>query len=250
MKKAIVLFFMLTLTIIASIGVSEATPKSISLRTPDREVVWARITQSMQSQGYKLMASDPYRLVFEKKLGNLYEGLVYRDPWILKTPVLRKTWSLVPGPGGLDAITDTFIVSSARTDWEKVYDVDDVDSFTEHEKFDKEKLYDLYDLKASVENLDRYFLMRVSGLFPELKPDFPKADMLMEGNRVIAVIPDGLAGRIGIRAGDIIYEMNGNPVAGPGIVELIDSRLIKGNRVMLMVQRNNAREVVTLMETE
>jgi hypothetical protein len=249
MKRAIAILLVFTMVVLFKIGVVEATPKSIALRTADRDTVLAYIIQSMQVQGYRLMVSDPYRLVFEKRLGSFFEGVIYRDPWSFKNPIFRRTWSILPSPEGLEAVADTFLVSNPRTKWEKVYDTEEIASFTDQEKFEREKLYDLYDVKAAVEGLDRYFLMRVSGLFPELKPDFPKADILMEGNRIIAVAPDGLAGRIGIRAGDIVLEMNGIPVVGD-IVEIIDARLAQGNRVMLLVQRNDAREIVTLWDID
>jgi hypothetical protein len=249
MKKKNAVAVVIALFLSLSAGCSDAVPKSIVLRTPDRDGVLGYIVQAMTIQGFKMTVSDPYRLVFEKKASEFFESAVYRDPWVFKNPVFRKTWSVIPSPGGLEAITDSFFVSSPRTEWEHVYDTGEVASFGGGERFEREKLYDLYDLKAAVEGLDRYFLMRVSGLFPELKPDFPKADVLMEGNRIIAVIPDGLAGRIGVRAGDIILEMNGIPVVGD-IVEIIDSRLVQGNRVMLLIQRNDKKEVVTLADTE
>ncbi|MDR0615255.1 MAG: PDZ domain-containing protein [Synergistaceae bacterium] len=245
MKKNDAISFITFMFLLLSVSRSEAVPKSIALRTPDRDGVLGYIVQSMAIQGFRMTVSDPYRLVFEKKASDLFESAVYRDPWVFKNPVFRKTWSVIPSPDGLEAITDAFFVSSPKTEWEHVYDTKDVASFGKAERFEKEKLYDLYDLKAAVEGLDRYFLMRVSGLFPEIKPDFPKADMLMEGSRIIAVIPDGLAGRTGLRAGDVILEMNGIPVAGD-IVEIIDSRLVRGNRVMLLVNRNGRIEVVTL----
>jgi hypothetical protein len=244
-KKATALIIALFLSL--SVKHSEAVPKSIVLRTPDRDGVLGYIVQAMTIQGFKMTVSDPYRLVFEKKASEFFEGAVYRDPWVFKNPVFRKTWSVIPSPEGLEAVTDAFFVSSPRTEWENVYEMSDVASFGDAERFEKEKLYDLYDLKAAVEGLDRYFLMRVSGLFPELKPDFPKADMLMEGNMIVTVIPDGLAGRMGIRAGDFVIEMNGIPVIGD-IIEIIDSNLAQGNRVMLLIQRNDRKEVVTLMD--
>jgi hypothetical protein len=149
----------------------------------------------------------------------------------------------------LEAVVDTFFVSNPGTAWEKAYGADEAASLSGARQIEKETLYDLYDLKAAVEGLDRYFLMRVSGLFPELKPDFPKADILMEGNRIIAVVPDGLAGRVGIRAGDTVLEMNGAQIIGD-VVEAIDSKLAQGNRVVLLIQRNNAKDVVTLADPD
>ncbi|MDR1515600.1 MAG: hypothetical protein LBS45_07895 [Synergistaceae bacterium] len=239
----------ITIFILFNTGLSEAVPKSIVLRTPDRGGVLGYIAQSMIVQGYKMTVSEPYRMVFEKKSHSLLENTLYREPWVFKNPVFRKTWSVLPSQDGLEAVVDTFFVSSPGTEWEKAYDTDKALSRGDSLQLEKEKLYDLYDLKAAAEGLDRYFLMRVSGLFPELKPDFPKADMLMEGNRIIAVLPDGLAGRVGVRAGDIVLEMNGVQVAGD-IVEFIDSRLVQGNRVMLLIQRNNAKEVITLTDPD
>jgi hypothetical protein len=239
----------ITLLILFGTGLSEAVPKSIVLRTPDRGGALGYIAQSMMTQGYRMTVSDPYRMVFEKKSHTLLESTLYREPWVFKNPVFRKTWSVLPSPDGLEAIVDTFLVSSPGTEWEKAYKTDEALSLGGSKQLEKEKLYDLYDLKAAVEGLDRYFLMRVSGLFPEIKPDFPKADILMEGNRVIAVIPDGLAGRVGVRAGDIVLEMNGVPVVGD-VVELVDSRLAQGHRVMLLIERNNAKEVITLTDAD
>jgi hypothetical protein len=228
-----------------AVGSAAAVPKAIAVNAGDRASVMNLIMTAMQGQGYKLTSSDSYQLTFEKRLRTFYEGVTYMDPFVFKNAMLRKVWSLVPSPRGLEAVVDIFVVSSHGTRLEKVYDTADISSFSDPEAFEREKLYDLFDLKASVEGLDRYFIMRASGLFPELKPVVPKADMLMEGNRIIAVLPDGVAGKMGLKAGDYIIEVNGNLAEGD-IVGLIDSRLALGNRVMLLVQRNGVREITTL----
>ncbi|MDR3254535.1 MAG: PDZ domain-containing protein [Synergistaceae bacterium] len=248
MKKALAIIIVCTL-FFAYAGAALASPKSIGLNTTDRAPVRTGIAMMMQVQGYKLVGSDAYRLVFEKRMGNSYEDFVYRDLIIMKRPVLRKLWSVLPGPGGVEAIVDIFLVSSPGTDMEKIYDTVEIPSFQGSEKFDKEKLYDLFNLKASVEGLDPYFIMRASGFFPELKTEIPKADMLVDDNRIIAVLPDGVAGKSGLMPGDYILEVNGSAVEGD-IVDLIDSRLAQGNRVMLLVQRGNLREVITFMEMD
>jgi membrane-associated protease RseP (regulator of RpoE activity) len=248
-RKASVIAFIVAMAVLSGGVFSEAAPKAITLRTSDRGGVLEYIAQSMMTQGFKMTSSDPYSLVFEKKSHSFSGIALYREPWVFKNPVFRKTWSVIPSPGGLEAVIDTFFVANPGTKHEKAYATDEVVSLSEESRIDKEKLYDLFDLKAAVEGLDRYFLMRVSGQFPELEPDFPKADMLMEGNRIIAVIPDGLAGRAGIRAGDVILEMNGLQVTGD-VVEPIDLRLAQGSRVVLLVQRNSARELVTLTDPD
>jgi hypothetical protein len=244
MRKATVVFFICALVFFASAGVSLAIPKAIEINMTDRNPVRMAISDMMQQRGYKLVGSDAYRIVVEKRLGSAFEDLVFRDFPIMKKPILRKLWSVLPSPGGVEAIVDIFVVSSPGTNLEKIYDTNEIQSFRDGEKFEREKLYDLFNVKAAAEGLDAYFIMRASGLFPELRPEFPRADMLMDGNRVIAVIPDGLAGKIGLMAGDIVLEVNGNQVVGD-IVNLIDSRLMEGHRVMLLVQRNDALEVIT-----
>ncbi|MDR3321155.1 MAG: hypothetical protein LBS93_01815 [Synergistaceae bacterium] len=249
MRKATAIFFFCALVFFASEGSSLAVPKAIGISMADRNPVRMAISDMMQQRGYKLVGSDSYRIVFEKRLGSAYEDFVYSDFLVIKKPILRKLWSVLPGPEGIEAIVDIFVVSSPGTDREKIYDTNDIPSFRNSEKFEREKLYDLFNVKAAAEGLDAYFIMRASGLFPELKPEFPRADMLMDGNRVIAVIPDGVAGRIGLMAGDLVLEVNGSAVGGD-IVNLIDSRLVEGHRVMLLVQRNNAREVITFTGAE
>jgi C-terminal processing protease CtpA/Prc len=237
------------MVVLTGCGFSEAAPKAIALRTNDRAGVFGYITQSMETQGFTMTSSDPYNLVFEKKSHSLFDAALYREPWVFINPVYRKTWSVIPSAEGLEALVNAFFVSNPGTKWEKAYATDEALSPGSEEQIEKEKLYDLYDLKAAVEGLDRYFLMRVSGLFPELEPDFPKADILMEGNRVIAVLPDGLAGRAGVRAGDIVLEMNGLSVARDA-VEAIDLRLAQGQRVVLLVQRGGAKDLITLKDPE
>ncbi|MDR1944391.1 MAG: hypothetical protein LBQ19_06170 [Synergistaceae bacterium] len=251
MKKAAAFFFIFAMALLAHTDGASAVPRSIVIKTGDREAIKSRITSSMQEQRYKLVSADQYQLVFEKPLQSFFENVTNLDPLYFRGPKLRKIWSVLPSQHGIEATVDILIASSPGTAGEKVIATEEVVSFNyaDHEKINKEKLYDLFGLMADIEGLDRYFVMRASGLFPELKPETPKADMLLEGDRIIAVLPDGVAGKAGVKAGDIILEINGNPAEGD-IINFIDTRLARGNRVVLTLQRGAYLGIITLMNTD
>jgi hypothetical protein len=246
MKKATAILGVYAVILFGLINAAAASPKSLVMNEPDRELVRKGIESVMKEEGYRLVSSDAYNQVFERHVNSFYEDITYRDLFIETNPVFRKIWSVIPSRKGLEAIVDIMLVSSPGSRWEKSYDPGEIFSFPGPEKFEREKMYNLMDVKASVDNLDRYFLMRWSGLFPELKPLIPVSDMMVKDNEVIFVLPDGVAGKSGVRFGDVILEINGTAAAGD-VVKQIDQSLSQGSRVVLLIRRQGVEEIIALI---
>ena len=218
-------------------GTVFAAPQAIIVNTQNRLAVKDKIVEMMLGISYTLKNSNDYQVVFEKELKGVGAALF----WNIRTgknPVNRVIWGVLPETTGLKVTAESFGVASPGTGWEMVVPITDKDE-------NKALLIALFKLKAMIEGEDEVYLMRTSGLFPEMKPEIVSSEMKMEGRIISSITRAGTADKAALKAGDIVLEINGKEVTD-NILSEIDARLSEGRAVILTIERDGIKDVATL----
>ncbi|MDD3143016.1 MAG: PDZ domain-containing protein [Candidatus Cloacimonetes bacterium] len=176
------------------------------------------IVNNMLSRGFTLQKLNDYQLIFgikETDLGLMLLAGSHYD----SVPEWRYTYNLVDFAGGIRILTNIWLVTNPGSAFEKITDV------STNSKSAQNMHTELNQLKTLLENSA---VIKSRG----------KIGIMTQGNLITKVMPDSPAQLAGLKPGDVMVKINGNPIASNEYEISMQITGEPGSVVQLTVIRN------------